>query len=158
MSRIRFVILHSLTTLTLAPHVTHGLHFPSTIALITHCHQSFITLITRFISLGLPLSHGQVLFCYCRYLWAFSLCEFPVDYLDCLYSSDRLLPAFWIFSLSAACPDLCIVPVHVWALPTLLLLRLTELCLPDLLLLLIKLHLDLNITDSSLQLKLKLAK
>ncbi len=88
----------------------------------------------------------------------FSLCEFPVDYLDCLYSSDRLQPAFWISCLSAACPDLCIVPVHVWALPTLLLLRLTELCLPDLLLLLIKLHLDLNITDSSLQLKLKLAK
>ncbi len=35
------------------------------------------------------------------------------------------------YSLSAACPDLCIVPVYVSALPTLLLLLLTELCLSD---------------------------
>ncbi len=134
--------MDSCTTLTVAHHLR--LHFPSTIALITqlspitHCtdytakfHQ------TRFISFGLPLSHSRVLFRYCQYLWAFSLCMFPVDYLDCLYSSDHLLPAlltlpaFWIFYLSAACTDLCIVPGYVSALPSLLLLLLIERCLSD---------------------------
>ncbi len=61
--------------------------------------------------------------------------RFPLYYLDCLFSSDRLLPAlltppaFWIFSLSAACPDLllwhclwiCLAYVDldtvVWTLP-----------------------------------------
>ncbi len=69
----------SCTTLTVAHHLR--LHFPSTIALITqlspitHCtdytaefHQ------TRFISFGLLLSHRRVLFRYCQYLWAVSLC------------------------------------------------------------------------------------
>ncbi len=59
-------------------------------------------------------------------------------------------PAFWIYSLSAACPDLCIDPVYESALPTLFLLLLIELCLSDLFLLLIKLHMDLNVTDPSL--------
>ncbi len=79
-----------------------------------------------YISLGLPLSHCRVLFCHYLDLWAFSLCVCPVDYLDCLIVSDRLLPtsltlpAFWIFSLSAAFPDLCIVPAYVPALSMLL--------------------------------------
>ncbi len=119
-------------------HHTAFLHFPSTIALITQLspitHCTDYTAETLFISLGLPLSHRRVLFRYCWYLWAVSLCECPVDYLDCLYSSDRLLPAFWIFSLSAACADLCIVPGYVSALPSLILLLLIELCLSDLLL------------------------
>ncbi len=131
---------------TLLLHVTHRLHFPSTIALITqlspitHCtdytsesHQ------TLFISLGLPLSHRRVLFATANISERFPCVpsQFPVDYLDRLHSSESLLPAFltlpvfWIFSLSAACPDLCIVPVYVSALPTLLLLLLTELCLSD---------------------------
>ncbi len=65
------------------------------------------------------------------------MCECVYDYLNCLSSSDRLLPAlltppaFWIFSLSAACTDLCIVPGYVSVLPSLLLI---ELCLSDLLL------------------------
>ncbi len=132
---------------TLLLHVTHGLHFPSTIALITqlspitHCTDyTAESRQTLFISLGLSLSHRRVLFCYCRYLRAVSLCEFPVDYLDCVHSSDRLLPvlstlpAFWIVSLSAACTDLCLVPGYVSALPPSLLLLLIELCLSDLLL------------------------
>ncbi len=61
------------------------------------------------------------------------------------------LPAFWIYSLSAACPDLCIDPVYESALPMLLLLLLIELCLSDLLFVPIKLHMDLNVTDPSLQ-------
>ncbi len=87
----------------------------------------------------------------------FSRVSFPVDYLDCLFSSDCLLPAFvtltafWIFSLSAASPDRCIDPVYESALPTLLLLLVIELYLSDLLLLLIKLHMDLNVTDPTLQ-------
>ncbi len=121
---------------TLQLHVTHRLHFPSTIALITQL--SPITHCTDYtsISLGLPLSHRRVLFATANISERFP-CVFPVDYLDRLHSSDSLLPAFltlpvfWIFSLSAACPNLCIVPVYVSALPTLLLLLLTELCLFD---------------------------
>ncbi len=88
-----------------------------------------------------------------RFPWV----SFPVDYLDCLFSSGHLLPAFltlpafWIYSLSAASPDLCIDPVYESALPTLLLLLLIELCLSDLRFVLIKLHMDLNVTDPSLQ-------
>ncbi len=84
--------------------------------------------------------------------------SFPVDYLDSLFSSDHLLPAFLtlpafrIFSLFAACPDLCIDPVYESALPTLFLLLVIELYLSDLILLLIKLNMDLNVTDPSLQL------
>ncbi len=70
----------------------------------------------------------------------FSLVWLPVYYLDWLFSSDRLLPAlltspaYWLFSLSAACLDpllclrLCICLVYValdtavWSLPVWLLL------------------------------------
>ncbi len=151
---------------TLLLHVTHGLHFPSTIALITqlspitHCtdymaesHQ------TLFISLGLPLS---LIAEYCLSLpislTGFPVC-FPVDYLDRLHSSDRLLPAFltlpvfWIFSLSAACPDLCIVPVYCMSQPC---LRYSCCCWLNFACLtpscLINMHLDLNVTDPSLHL------
>ncbi len=58
--------IDSCTTLLL--HVTHGLHFPLTIALITqlssitHCTDYTAEFHpTRFISLGLPLSHRRVL-------------------------------------------------------------------------------------------------
>ncbi len=128
---------------TLLLHITHGLHFPSTIALITqlspitHCTDyTAESNQTLFISLELPLSHGWVLFCYCRDCWVFSLCEFPVDYLDCLYSSDRLLPAYltlpacFLDILSVCrlhrplhCPWLCISLAFVilvtvdWTLP-----------------------------------------
>ncbi len=63
--------------------------------------------------------------------------SFPVDYLDCLVLDS--------------CSDLCIDPVYESALPMLLLLLLMKLCLSDLFLLLIKLHMDLNVTDPSLQ-------
>ncbi len=98
--------------------ITHCTDVTQLIALITHCTDC--TDHTLYISLGLPVSHCRVLFCHYLDLWVVSLCVYPVDYLDCLFSSDRLLSAFWIFSLSAACPDLCIVPAYVPALPTLL--------------------------------------
>ncbi len=98
------------------------------IALITNCTDH-----TLYIGLGLPLSHCRVLFATAniaeRFPYVFS-CWLPGPFTliwpfaACLLT----LPVFWIFSLSAACPDLCIVPVYVSALPTLLL---TELCLSD---------------------------
>ncbi len=106
----------SCTTLTVAHHLR--LHFPSTIALITklspitHCtdytaefHQ------TRFISLDFFSLIAEYCFATANISEHFHSCGVSVDYLDCLYSSDRLLPAlstqpaFWIFSLSAACTD-----------------------------------------------------
>ncbi len=79
LSRIRLMILHPLTTrghslttfscTTLQLHITHGLHFPSTIALITQLspitHYTNYTAALRhahFISFGLHLSHCEVLF------------------------------------------------------------------------------------------------
>ncbi len=108
---------------TLLLHVTHRLHFPSTIALITqlspitHCTDYTAEFSqTRFISLGLPLSQGRVLF----FATADIAERFPVDYLNCLYSFDRLLPAFRIFSLAVCrlhrplhCPCLCMSLAYV---------------------------------------------
>ncbi len=93
--------------------VTHGLHFPATIALITQlspithctdytaeCHQ------TLFISLGLPLSHGRVLFCPAdiseRYPVSITCC-LPdlITHSDCL--PPALDPACLAFTLSPVC-------------------------------------------------------
>ncbi len=89
----------------------------------------------------------------------FSPVCFPVDYLDCLFSSDRLLPALltlpalWIYSILCLppAPIFCIDSVYESALPTLLLILLIELCLSDFCFVLIKLHMDPNVTDPSLQ-------
>ncbi len=82
--------------------------------------------------------------------WAFPLYSV---FLDCLYTLTVCCLPFdpaclSISSLSAACPDLCIAPVADSALPTWhLLLPLTLACLT--LPCSLKLHLDLNATDSS---------
>ncbi len=93
--------------------VTHGLHFPATIALITQlspithctdytaeCHQ------TLFISLGLPLSHGRVLFCPADISEHYPVsitCCLPdlITHSDCL--PPALDPACLAFTLSPVC-------------------------------------------------------
>ncbi len=127
---------------TLLLDVTHGLHFPSTIALITqlspitHCtdytaesHQ------TLFISFGLPLSHRWVLFATAniseRFPCVFS-CWLPGPFtLIWLFAACLFDPAFLLDIFSVCHLHLCIVPVYVSALPTLLLFLLTERCLSD---------------------------
>ncbi len=115
---------HIVSCTTLLLHITHGLHFPSTIALITHLspitHCTDYTAgsdHTLYKSLGLLISHCWVLFRHIQSAWAL-----------CLVYISRLLPGlfirFWSFaaclfdpacllisSLSAACPDLSIAPV-----------------------------------------------
>ncbi len=126
---------------TLLLHVTHGLHFPSTIALITqlspitHCtdytaesHQ------TLFISLGLPLSHRRVLFvtpyiserfpcvfsCWLpgpfTLIWPFAACLFdPACLLDIL-SVCRLPRPLHCPCLSLSLAYVTLVAVD-WTLP-----------------------------------------
>ncbi len=115
---------HIVSCTTLLLHITHGLHFPSTIALITHLspitHCTDYTAgsdHTLYKSLGLLLSHCWVLFRHIQSVWAL-----------CLVYISRLLPglfirllpafltlsAFWYplsYPLSAACPDLSTAPV-----------------------------------------------
>ncbi len=125
------VINHSLT-LIVSPHL-HLIH--------THTH----------ISSTLPCTHREVLFCPGWHFWAFPL--YSVS-LDCLYTLTVCCLPFdpaclSISSLSAACPDLCIAPVADSVLPTWhLLLPLTLACL-TLPCCSLKLHLDLNASDSS---------
>ncbi len=74
-----------------------------------------------------------------------------------ILSPDRLLPAlltppaYWLSSLSAACPDpllcLCLRICHIYVAST----PLFDICLSDLLFVSIKLQMDLNVTDPSLQ-------
>ncbi len=87
--RTAFPINHCTKHTTVTNHSLHWLH-------------SWIPSDTLYKPWTSSLSHRRVLFCYGRYLWAFPLCECPVDYLDCFILIYRLLPAFWIFSLSAA--------------------------------------------------------
>ncbi len=112
---------HIDTCSTLRLHVTHGLHFPSTIALITqlspitHCtnHTADCTDHTLYISLGLPLSLTAyiseqfpcVVSCWLpgpfTLIWQFAACLFdPACLLDIL--SVCRLP--W----PLRCPWLCI--------------------------------------------------
>ncbi len=73
-------------------------------------------------------------------IWPFAACLIdPACLVDLLYS------------LSAAWPTFCIDSVYESALPTLLLILLIELCLSDFCFVLIKLHMDPNVTDPSLQ-------
>ncbi len=163
-----------LTTLQL--HITHGLQLPSFTALRhTHshpplhqshsCHQSLInpdcfttpaphSHTHTHISSTLPCTHREVLFCPGWHSEPFPCILFPCVYLDCLYTLTVCCLPFdpaclSISSLSATCPDLCIAPVADSALPTWhLLLPLTLACL-TLPCCSLKLHLDLNATDSS---------
>ncbi len=108
----------------------------------------------RFISLGLHLSHGEVLFSPVWHFRAFTPSVFPCllpglflrlwPFAACLLT----LPAFWY--------PLCLLPAPTIALPlliNLLCLRYTCSCYrtlpvwPPLVFILIKLHLDLNATD-----------
>ncbi len=112
---------HIDTCSTLRLHVTHGLHFPSTIALITqlspitHCtnHTADCTDHTLYISLGLPLSlTAYISECFpCVFscwlpgpftlIWPFAACLFdPACLLDIL--SVCRLPR------PLRCPWLCI--------------------------------------------------
>ncbi len=115
---------HIVSCTTLQLHITHGLHFPSTIALITQLspitHLHYHTAALRqacFISLGLHLSHCEVLFSPVWHFRAFNPSVFHCLLPGLFYNSDRLLPAFWpclplISSQSAACPDHSIAPVY----------------------------------------------
>ncbi len=77
----------------------------------------------------------------------------PVYYLDCLFSSDRLLPALLTppafgYSLCLPpAPTYCFDSVYESALPALLLILLYELCLSDLFFVQINLQMDRDVTD-----------
>ncbi len=119
---------------TLLLHVTHGLHFPSTIALITQLspitHYTAESHQTLFISFGLPLAHRWVLFATAniseRFPCVFS-CWLPGPFTliwlfaACLFDPAFLLDIFSVCHLPRPlhCPCLCLsfayvtlVPVH----------------------------------------------
>ncbi len=112
---------------TLLLHVTHGLHFPSTIALITQLnpvrHYKPWTSSLSSPSIVLLLLISLSVFPVCVSCWLPGLFILIWPFAACLFAS-----------LSAACTDLCIVPGYVSALPSSLLLLLIELCLSKLLL------------------------
>ncbi len=81
---------HIVSCTTLQLHITHGLHFPSTIALITQLspitHLHYHTDALRqacFISLGLHLSHCEVCLAPSDISERLPLVCFTVYYLDC---------------------------------------------------------------------------
>ncbi len=93
---------HIVPCTTLLLHTTHGLHFPSTIALITHlspithCTDTQLALITHFTkALDFPSLTAEYCFATSNLSEPFSLFISVVDYLNCLLVSDRLLPAFF---------------------------------------------------------------
>ncbi len=150
------VATHHISCTTLQLHITHGLHFPSTIAPITQLspithlpwlsHHTCTSFTHTHISSTLPCTHCKVLFSPVWHFQAFSLTVFT-------WTAYTTLTVCWlpfdpachlISSLSAACPDLCIAPVADSALPSLhLLLSLNLACLTSSCLA-IKLHLDLT--------------
>ncbi len=146
--------MDSCTTLQL--HITHGLHFPSTISPITQLspithlpwlsHHTCTSFTHTHISSTLPCTHCEVLFSPIWHFQAFSLSVFPwTAYRTLTVCCLPFDPACrLISSLSAACPDLCIAPVADSALRSLhLLLSLNLACLTSSCLS-IKLHLDLT--------------
>ncbi len=93
----------------------HSLHLRGThsqlIALIIHCtDHTAAPHHPLYISFGLHLIHCEVLF---SPVWHFQAVSLSVS-LDCLYDSDRLLPAVWY--------PLCLPPAPTLALPLLLIL------------------------------------
>ncbi len=159
------VATHHISCTTLQLHITHGLHFPSTIAPITQ-----LSPITHFpdclttpaphshthISSTLPCTHCEVLFSPVWHFQAVSLSVFPCVYLDCLYDSDRLLPAFWPclpFDVLSVCrlpwPLHC--PCCWFCLAFVTPITVSEPCLFDLLLFINKAAFGSNDTASSLQ-------
>ncbi len=155
---------HHPWTTTPIIHCTTTHTFPSTIAPITQLspithlpwlfHHTCTSFTHTHISSTLPCTHRKVLFCPSWHSERFPCILFPCVYLDCLYSLIVCCLPFEpaclsISSLSAACLDLCIAPVADSALPKWhLLLPLTLACL-TLPCCSLKLHLDLNATDSS---------
>ncbi len=141
-------LAHHIDTCTkLRLHVTHGLHFPSTIALITqlspitHCtnHTTDCTDHTLYISIGRPRSHCRELFATAyiseRFPCVFS-CWLPGPFTliwpfaACLFDPACLLDILSVCRLPRPlrCPWLCI------SLAFVILLLLIKLCLSDLLL------------------------
>ncbi len=131
LSRICLPFQHIDACTTHLLHVTYGLHFPSTIALITqlspitHCtdytaesHQ------TLFISLGRPLSHRRVLFATAniseRFPCVFS-CWLPGPFTliwtfaACLFDPACLLDILSVCRLPRPlhCPCLCLSLAYV---------------------------------------------
>ncbi len=167
MSRIRFMSSCPLTTLSLAPHYsctspTDCISHPP-LHLSHSCHQSLIctnyTAALRqacFISLGLHLSHCEVLFSTVWHFRAVTPSVFP-----CLLPGLflRLWPfAACLLTLPTFGYPLCLLPAPTIALPLFInlpCLRYTCYCyrtLPvwsPLVFILIKLHLDLNATEPS---------
>ncbi len=107
--------------------ITHCTDITQLIALITHCthHTADCTDHTLNISLGLPLSHCRVLFATANIAERFPCVFLLTTWTVYTHLTVCCLPfdpaCLLLLSLFAACPDLCIVPVYVSALPTLLL-------------------------------------
>ncbi len=156
---MNLVATHHISCTTLQLHITHGLHFPSTIAPITQLspitnlpwlsHLTWTSFTHTHISSTLPCTHCEVLFSPVWHFQAVSLSVFPCVYLDCLYDSDRLLPAFWPclpFDILSVCrlPRPLHCPCCWFCLAFVTPITVSEPCLFDLLLFLIKLHLDLT--------------
>ncbi len=79
-------------------------------------------------------------------IWTFAACL-----IDPACLTDPACLEDLLYSLSAAWPTFCFDSVYESALPTLLLILLIELCLSDFCFVLIKLHMDPNVIDPSLQ-------
>ncbi len=133
---------HHISCTTLQLHITHRLHFPSTIAPITQLspishlswlsHHTCTSFTHTHISSTLLCTHCEVLFIPVWHFQVVSLDVFPwTAYTTLTVCCLPFDPACrLISSLSAACPDLCIAPVADSALPLLhLLLSLNFACL-----------------------------
>ncbi len=144
---------------TLLLHVTHVLHFPSTIALITQLSpiwlHSWIPSDTLYKPRTSSLSSPSIV-CHCQYLGAVSLCVFLLTTWTVYTRLTVCCLPFWpclSFGYS-----LCLPPAPIFALSLFMsqpCLRYSCYCWPNFASLtpscLIKLHLDLNVTDTSLQ-------
>ncbi len=111
---------------------------------------------THCISSTLPCIHCEVLFSPIWHFQAVSLSVFPCVYLDCLYDSDRLLPAFWPclpFDILSVCrlPQPLHCPCCWFCLAFITPVTVSEPCLFDLLLFINKAAFGSNDTASSLQ-------
>ncbi len=124
LSRI-WLPFHHISCTTLQLHITHGLHFPSTIAPITQLspithlpwlfHHTCTSFTHTHISSTLPCTHCEVLFSPVWHFQAVSLClpGLPIrlwPFAVCLLT----LPAVWY--------PLCLPPAPTFALPLLLIL------------------------------------
>ncbi len=101
----------------------HSLHWRRThsqlIALIIHCTDHTAELNhPLYINFGHHLIHCEVLFSPVWHFQAFSLSLLPCVYLNCLYDSDRLLPApTFALPLLLILPCLRYTCCCLWTLP-----------------------------------------